>query len=554
MGILRVVLGTVLLAAAASPVSATPASQVDALFAEWNTTRSPGCAVAVLRDGRIAYEQGYGMADLDHGIPITPTTVFHVASVSKQFTAAAILLLVQEGKVGLDDPVRKYVPELPDFGTPITVRELLHHTSGIRDQWELLELSGWRYSLDLITDDDVLRVVSRQKGLNFPPGTKYSYSNTGYTLLAQIVARVSGQSLREFTAARFFGPLGMRNTHFRDDHAEIVPGIAYGYVKKGDAFSLSVTNFDTVGATSLLTTVEDLARWDENFYAMQVGGPSLIAGMQERGVLANGKQIAYAAGLRVDTYRGLPIVTHSGSDAGYRSVLLRFPQQHFSVTCLCNVGESNPTGVAQKIAEIYLGDKMQAPSVRSGPTAIVPPARLAAQAGTYVERGGHSALRVSVTQGKLNVRRSEDADEAPLAAIAEGRYQEEDDPDVTVEFSGGTANAAARATLRDGEESPQVYERVPDYLPSAKELARYAGEYGSEEIEARYRIGLRNGKLVLSSMKLAGIELEPFAPDVFSAREFGALHFTHDSRNTVTGFIFNTHRTFDFPFLKLRAQ
>ena len=247
-------------------------ARVDKLFERFNKPDSPGCAVAVVRDGRIVYEHGYGMADLDHDIPITPSTVFHVASMSKQFTATAIVLLAQEGRLSLDDPVRKYVPEVPDFGVPITLRHLIHHTSGLRDQWELLEMAGWRYSLDLITDDDVLELVSRQKELNFKPGEKFLYCNTGYTLLAQVVKRVSGKSLREFTEERIFKPLNMTSTHFRDDHAEIVKRQAYGYVPDKATFRLSVTNFDTVGATSLLTTVEDLAVWDRNFYDKRVGG------------------------------------------------------------------------------------------------------------------------------------------------------------------------------------------------------------------------------------------------------------------------------------------
>jgi CubicO group peptidase (beta-lactamase class C family) len=257
-----------LLAIGLNAATAGQETVVDKVFAEWDSTVSPGCALSVIKDGKIIYKRGYGMADLDHDIPISPETVFHVASISKQFTAAAILLLAQEGKLSLDDDVRKYVPELPDFGALITIRQLIHHTSGLRDQWSLLGLAGWRYSLDLITDDDVLDVMSRQKELNFLPGEKHVYCNTGYTLLAQIVKRVSGQSFREFTTSRIFKPLDMKSTHFRDDHAEIVKHIAYGYVngEGGNSYRLSVTNFDTVGATSLLTTVEDLAQWDENFY------------------------------------------------------------------------------------------------------------------------------------------------------------------------------------------------------------------------------------------------------------------------------------------------
>jgi CubicO group peptidase (beta-lactamase class C family) len=302
--------------------------QVDKVFAKWDSTASPGCAVSVIKDGHIIYKRGYGMADLDHDVPITTETVFHVASISKQFTAASILLLAKEGKLSLDDDVRKYITELPDFGTRITLRHLIHHTSGLRDQWELLGLAGWRYSLDLITDDDVLELMSHQKELNFKPGERHVYCNTGYTLLAQVVKRVSGQSLREFTTARIFQPLGMQNTHFRDDHAEIVKHIAYGYVdgRAGDGYRLSVTNFDTVGATSLLTTVEDLARWDENFYHPRVGDAELVKQQLQRGRLNNGKELDYAFGLQHGKYRGLPTVDHDGADAGYRADLLRFPE------------------------------------------------------------------------------------------------------------------------------------------------------------------------------------------------------------------------------------
>jgi CubicO group peptidase (beta-lactamase class C family) len=215
------------------------------------------------------------MADLSHDAPITPQTPFHVASVSKQFTAAAILLLADQGKLSLDDDVHQYLPEVPDFGARITLRHLLHHTSGLRDQWDLLDLAGYRYSFDLINDEDVMSLVRRQEELNFAPGAEYLYSNTGATLLGQIVARVSGQSLRQFTTQNLFEPLGMTSTHFRDDHTEINKGEAFGYVRAKDgSFKLSVTNFDTVGATSLYTTVEDLAKWDENFYTMKVSGPA----------------------------------------------------------------------------------------------------------------------------------------------------------------------------------------------------------------------------------------------------------------------------------------
>jgi len=265
--------------------------QIDQVFEKWNKPDSPGCALGVYKDGQIVYKRGYGVADLNDDVPITPATVFHVASMSKQFTAASIVLLAQQGKLSLDDDVRKYIPELPDFGERITIRHLVHHTSGLRDQWNLLELAGWRYSLDLITDEDVMSVMTRQKDLNFKPGDKHVYCNTGYTLMGLIVKRVSGMSLREFTTKDIFEPLGMTHTHFRDDHAEIIKHDALGYEQEGKdkPFRMSLTNFDTVGATSLHTTVEDLQLWDENFYHPRIGGPAFLQQMLERGKLNSGE-------------------------------------------------------------------------------------------------------------------------------------------------------------------------------------------------------------------------------------------------------------------------
>ena len=343
------------IAASAQYVSSADSSKIDALFAKWNATDSPGCAISIMRDGQIVYKHAYGMANLDHNVIITTDTPFHVASISKQFTAASIVLLEQEGKLSLDDDVRKYIPELPDFGAKITIRNLLHHTSGLRDQFDLLGFAGWRYSLDLITNDDVLSLVMRQKELNFAPGSEYSYSNTGFTLLGEIVRRVSGKSLREFTTDRLFAPLGMKHTHFRDDHAEIIRNQAYGYSLDKKGWRLSVTNFDTVGATSLFTTVEDLALWDENFYTQKVGGSQFTETMLHHDPLTNGESIPYAFGLITGKYRGLDIVEHSGEDAGYRAYLLRFPLQHFSVACLCNGGDTiGPEILTKKIADILL--------------------------------------------------------------------------------------------------------------------------------------------------------------------------------------------------------
>jgi CubicO group peptidase (beta-lactamase class C family) len=358
---LAVLIQPSMLAQTSSAPPVNPAAQVDKLFAAMDTKTSPGCAVAAIKNGQILYARGYGMADLAHDIPITRGTVFNIGSTSKQFTAASIVMLAQEGKLSLDDQVRKYLPQLPDFGVPITIRQVVFHTSGLREGFRLLELGGRGYT-DPLADADVLAVMSRQKDLNFPPGSQFLYNTGGYVLLAEIVKRVSGQSLREFTTARIFQPLGMKNTHFRDQSTEVVKNIAYGYRPLKTGFRLGGI-YDGVGPTNLMTTVEDLALWDENFYHPRVGGPSMTEQMLERGKLSTGEQLGYAFGLYFDTYRGLTTVGFSGSDGGYRSSMLRFPDQHFTAVCLCNLAVTDPVKLMQDVAEVYLAHDM-APRVK----------------------------------------------------------------------------------------------------------------------------------------------------------------------------------------------
>jgi CubicO group peptidase (beta-lactamase class C family) len=543
-------------AAQSAPAPAEkPEAKVDALFQKMDTAISPGCALSVIRDHRIIYERGYGMADLDHNIPITPATVFHVASMSKQFTATSILLLAQEGKLSLDDPVRKYVPELPDFGTPVTIRELLHHTSGLRDQWDLLDLSGWRDSHDLITDGDVLYVVSHQRALNFPPNTRFLYSNTGYTLLAQIVARVSGQSFRRFTTARIFTPLGMRSTHFRDDFDEIVKNMAYGYEPSGDTFRLSVTNYDTVGATSLLTTVEDLALWDENFYSPRVGGAALVQQLQERGKLNNGEQIDYAAGLAIGKYRGLRTVDHNGADAGYRSDMIRFPDQHFSVACLCNLSTGNPASLAKKVAEVYLGSQMQPAESAHADNATpinLSAAQVQARVGAYVNvKDPDDLVRWVAKEGKLQVGNVGDDDTYPVEVVGENQFRLMNRPD---EFTFSTARTGApfELTIRHADSKIETFTAVPPFAPSAGELAEYAGVYSSPEIDPLYELKVDRGpddkeSLVLHRLKNGPDSLHPVARDFFTA-DVGKIRFTRDSQGVITGFLLTTGRVIDLRF------
>ena len=326
---------------------------VDSIFAPYGSTSSPGCAVGVVRDGQLAFAKGYGMADLEHDTPITPSTRFYIASLSKQFTAMSILLLAQEGRLSLDDWVRRWVPQVPSFGSPITLRQLLHHTSGLRDYFTLLALSGWP-SDGLLTQSQFIDLVSRQKSLNFTPGDEFLYSNTGYALLAMVVERASGQSLRDYAADHIFKPLGMTHTEFRDDHTQIIPHRAVGYQPTGSGFRMSQPELDVVGDGGVYSTVEDLAKWDANFETGRVGGKDGVAELEEPGRLNNGQAIPYALALTLGDMAGMSTFSHRGAYGGYRSAMLMIPSRRLSVIALCNTSGA-PTTLVDQVATIHLG-------------------------------------------------------------------------------------------------------------------------------------------------------------------------------------------------------
>lgn len=355
---------------AQGPAGDSLTQPIDAIFSRF-TSEVPGCAVAVYRNAKAIFAKGYGAANLEYGIPITPSTPFISGSVSKQFTAAAIALLVEDRRIALSDDVRKYVPELVDYGTPITIEHLVHHTSGLRDWWELVGLAGLRYD-DTYTVQDVLDMTARQRRLNFTPGDQYLYSNTGYILLGIVVQRVTGKSLREFAAERIFGPLRMTSSHFQDDHTQPVKGRAYAYSPAaGGKFTINVWNNDLVGQGGVMTTVLDLAKWDENFYTGTVGGPGFLARQLQRGKLRSGTDLSYAFGLTHTSYRGADVVEHTGSTGGYRSVITRFPRYRTSVAVLCNVSNAAPSTLARRVADHVLraelaGQPVPAPATAAG--------------------------------------------------------------------------------------------------------------------------------------------------------------------------------------------
>ena len=461
-----------------------------------------------------------------------------------------------KGRLSLDDDVRKYIPELPDFGERITIRHLVHHTSGLRDQWNLLELAGWRYSLDLITDDDVMSVMTRQKDLNFKPGDKHVYCNTGYTLMGLIVKRVSGMSLREYTTKNIFEPLGMTHTHFRDDHAEIIKHDALGYEQEGKdkPFRMSLTNFDTVGATSLHTTVEDLQLWDENFYHPRVGGPAFLQQMLERGKLNSGEQLDYAFGLVVGKYKGLPTVDHGGADAGYRSDLIRFPEQHFSTAVLCNSAETNPSALARQVADIVLTKDLKpaeatpAKEPTKNAAATLTAEQMAAIAGLYWNKEDDEFEKIQVKDGKLQIQLA--GEFRGLKPAGEAHFHIADvswGDEVDIHFVAGTAERPRHLEQSFGGGKPDVLEAASAYAPSPAELSEYIGAYVSEEIDPVYRMVLQEGNLTLTRLKSKPDTLHPAVRDVFTG-EIGTVRFTRDANQHISGFILNAGRIQNFRF------
>lgn len=525
--------------AAGSPTDAggVPAAQVDSIFRRFDESDSPGCALAVVTDGRIVYQRGYGMASLELSVPITPETVFDIGSAEKQFAAALMVLLEEEGKLSLDDDIRKFLPEIPDYGTPITIRHLLHHTSGLRDYIGLLWLAGYRYE-DVTTDEDAMLVLSRQKGLDFPPGSRQSYSNSGYFLLSQIVRRATGRTLGELVQERILRPLHMSSSSYLADHTQIVARRAASYAPGQEGGFVSETsNWEQTGDGGLQTTVLDLVKWDANFYDPKVGGQRLASALQTAGSLSDGRKLPYALGLRVDKYRGLKRVSHGGSWAGFRAQLMRFPQQRFSAIVLCNLSSSQPGELARKVAELYLEKEMrpvEKPLTPAPPPAAVSAVEIGPESGLYWDPESDDLLRIRAEKGRLLARHGE-GKEYELLPAGTGRFVRKEDPDsVFVVSKESTGERALR--LESKEEPPSLYRGVAEWSPSPAALAGYAGDYDSAELDVRWALELENGRLRLRRRGANVSTLKPVFADAFSETEVGLLRFQRDREGRVKGF------------------
>ncbi|MEZ4699174.1 MAG: serine hydrolase [Rhodothermales bacterium] len=515
------------------PIAATPEEQVDRLMASYGE-ETPGGVVAVVEGGRLRFAKGYGMADLEFGAPNTPATPFHMASVSKQFTGFAIVLLAQQGKLSLDDDVRTYLPDLHDFGVPITLRQLLNHTSGLRDQWNLWTLGGGRMD-DVIRQEDLYRLIVRQRELNFRPGDEHLYCNTGFMLLTRVAEAVTGEAFGDWMRTNVFDPLGMASTQIYDDHERIVHGRAYSYHYANGGLKKSVLSYANAGATSLFTTAEDLARWIRNFHTGEVGGLQAFATMQERGVLNSGDTLDYALGIVVDRYKGLRRLQHGGADAGYRTMLTYFPDLDAGVIVLGNLASFRAGSLADQVADAFFADRFTAdgPPAPTSPSAVaLPPERLARYAGTYMNAAGGTVI-----VGQDGDRLTAGIDGAfPIALAArsasdfdavgrEGRIVFQIAPD------GGVTGLTVR---RQGATD---YHRQRPWEPAADDLQAFAGRYYSPELETFYTVGVSDGKLMAQHIRHGEFPLTVREQDVFSSTLwfFGVAAFERDSAGVVTG-------------------
>jgi CubicO group peptidase (beta-lactamase class C family) len=520
--------------------------QVDKLFARWDKPDSPGCALAIIKNGQIIYRRAYGMADLERGVPITTTSVFDVGSISKQFTALSIALLAKQGKLSLDDDIRKYIPEIPDYGSRITIRNLIYHTSGLRDYVPLMALAEMPFE-NYYRYQQLLDLLARQKELNFKPGEEHFYSNSGYLLLAQIVRQASGKSLRDFAEENIFKPLEMNNTRFLDDHGSIVRNRAIGYTPKedGNGYNTKMSFFDLVGDGGLLTTVEDLFLWDQNFYQNKLGGggSELVNQLLIPGTLSNGKPFQYAYGLRISEYKGLPIVRHGGEWAGYVAEMIRFPKQNFSVILLANTDSINPARLTKLVAEIYLADQLKKDpdsQISEHKFIDLPLTEIENKVGTYLNNRNGAVWSISVKDGKL-IATNPRGVSFQFGALSKTRFlstqfQLMNAPmKAILEFKRPTSNQEWTAALTIGDQESAILELVVLVSPSQGQLAEYTGDYFSSELQVTYKVRLENGKLVMKDSQVFDAPLKPTVKDSFVAG--GPLFkFIRDSHGKVFSF------------------
>ena len=513
------------------------AAVADTVFARWNSPQSPGCAVGVARDGKTLLTRGYGMANLEAGTPITAETIFESGSVAKQFTATAVVLLATDGKLNLADPVRKYLPEFPQYDRVITIRHLLTHTSGLRDWSNLVAASGWPRGQREHTQADLLDILYRQKALNYPVGDYYSYTNSGFAVLMSLVERVSGKSFEEFTRERIFRSLGMTHTHWRTDFRRLEPGRAQAYSPAGatnNEFRLDMPFEDVVGPGGLLTTVGDWLLWNEalTHNTLRAGHADSLT---KRMHLTSGREITYALGIVDDDYRGVKEVGHSGSTGGYSTYLSRFPDRGLSIAVLCNVSAGAATQYTHQLADRLITDF---PAPAKLDTTQVDAAAFAKYAGVYRSDRTRVLMLLLPTPPPQ------------LRALPNGWFREAAERHFRVEMSTNGRPAALFRVTGDGDTTRFTWIAAQVWKPSADDLKAFEGTYRSDEVSATYSVKTVGDTLTYSVRPGVIMKLSPTLPDAF-ARGANAVWFSRDRTGRVTAMHFSEARMWDLVLTRL---
>jgi CubicO group peptidase (beta-lactamase class C family) len=524
---------------------------VDSVFAHYDHTNTPGCALLVARNGQTVYERGYGMASLELGVAITPQTVMDIGSCSKQFTAAAIWLLAAEGRLSLDDEVQRYLPELPRLARPVTLRHLLRHTSGWRDYSDLLSLGGAQDEA-VTTASDAMAVLARQRRGNFEPGSWWTYSNTGYFLLGQVVERISGMSMRRFVRERIFTPLGMTRSDIYDDHGRVYPGKAPSYGSGADGWRALYSNWEQTGDGAVQTTVEDLAKWEYNFDNPVVGGGAMVDSMQVTGRLNDGTALVYASGLFVDRYRGLPRVQHGGGWVGYRAMTMRFPSEHTVICLECNAADAVPRSLAESVADVVLdsvlgpsdatllGDRLSAPSRDV----------LEGLGGLWWDWTVGRLLRVVVRDGAARLSTIPGGREQTLMQLPDGLL-------IGTPIVRGAPryryDSATRSLWRESPAEPAArFVQVPAAAkPTAAALGDYVGRYECPELPGAWSVQARSDTLWLTPYARPAVALEPLFADAYSD-DGQPVQFVRDAARRVTALSLTLRGVRDLRWVRLR--
>jgi len=534
--ILIVVLQLPLAVAAQLPTSDT-LRRVDDLFSKWNNA-TPGVSVAIERNGAIIYQKAFGLADLEHNVPATTATIFEAGSVSKQFTAAAILLLVQEGKLSLDDDIHKYIPELPRYEAPVTIRQCMNHTSGLKDWGSVGALSGWPRTTRVYTLDLALQIMSRQQSLNFRPGSEYSYSNAGYSIMVAIVQRVSKMSLQEFTQKYLFEPAGMKHTEWRANFRKVLPSRAIAYRKTTDVYEQEMPFENVHGHGGLLTTTEDLIVWNHQLSNPTIGGQGLLKLRTEEGKLTNGNPMSYAGGLFLGKHNGYEEVTHTGATAAYRAVLSYYPEKKLSIAILSNDGSFNPGSYNSQIADIFLGEA-PTPKPVDRPGVSLSAEAVKKWAGVYRSIRNFDAFTLRAKDNNLETNDHVVNVFHPDTLYLDHNY-----------FIAKGKGQVLRKTSAD----TGTYIRVKPPLTSAEYLKSLTGTYQSDEADVTYYVELRDNKLWINNPPHGSYPLSPSYEDGFYDDDRQLYEFKRSKKGSITSFELSTSRAERIVFLKINKK